>query len=110
MPSRLPLVSVLFNLDAAIRSEELSAAGLRVHLRSNPRRYENFELFLNACQNEDEIILEAQYGTSLFERRNDGRWLELYANAAPRGRRAKSSGRRGTRADRWRPSAAATLQ
>ena len=83
-PSRLPLVSVLFNLDQAIRSEDLSLGGVTVELRSNPRHYENFDLFLNASQTGAEIVLECQYNTSLFDGETVRRWLLLFREALQR--------------------------
>ncbi len=83
-PGRLPLVSVLFNLDQAIRSEDLSVAGLKVDLRSNARLFENFDLFLNASQSDGRVILECQYNTGLFDAASVRRWLELYRTALQR--------------------------
>jgi len=83
-PSRLPLVGVLFNLDSRISPKELSLAGLRVDLQSNPRHFENFELFLNASQLESGILLELQYNTDLFDRQTVQRWLDLYRVALER--------------------------
>jgi amino acid adenylation domain-containing protein len=83
-PGRLPLVSVLFNLDQAIRSEDLSVAGLKVELQSNPRLYENFELSLNASQSDGRLVLECQYNTGLFDAVSVRRWLELYRTALER--------------------------
>ena len=83
-PGRLPLVSVLFNLDQAIRSEDLSVAGLKVELQSNARLYENFDLFLNASQTDGCIVLECQYNTGLFDAASIRRWLELYRAALQR--------------------------
>ena len=83
-PGRLPLVSVLFNLDQAIRSEDLSVAGLKVELASNPRLFENFDLFLNASQSDGRVILECQYNTGLFDAASVRRWLELYRTALQR--------------------------
>jgi hypothetical protein len=40
--------------------------GLRHRFISNPRRYENFELFLNATGNEQRLVLEWSYNTDLF--------------------------------------------
>ena len=73
-PSRLPLVSVLFNLDSAIDGASLSKGGLAVELRSNPRSYENFDLFLNASQADGRIVLECQYNTSLLDGSTVARW------------------------------------
>ncbi|MBI5720134.1 MAG: amino acid adenylation domain-containing protein [Burkholderiales bacterium] len=83
-PGRLPLVSVLFNLDQAIRGEDLSVAGLKVDLQSNPRLFENFDLFLNASQSDGRIVLECQYNTGLFDAASVRRWLELYRTALQR--------------------------
>jgi len=82
--SRLPLVSVLFNLDQAVRSEDLSKAGLRVQLNGNPRHFENFELFLNASQIDGALQLECQYNTALFDAQTVRRWLVLYREALQR--------------------------
>jgi amino acid adenylation domain-containing protein len=83
-PSRPPLVSVVFNLDAALRSEALSAPGLTVELSGNARRFENFDLFLNVTQSAGELVLECQYGVALFDADTIRRWLELYRAALVR--------------------------
>lgn len=83
-PGRLPLVSVLFNLDQAIRSEDLSVAGLTVDLNINPRLYENFDLFINACQIDGQIVVQCQYNTGLIDGGTVRRWLELYREALTR--------------------------
>lgn len=82
--SRLPLVSVQFNIDTAIPPEELSVAGLAVSLRSNPREYENFDLFVNASQVGGAVVLETQYNTDLFDAATVRRWLQLYRAAIER--------------------------
>jgi amino acid adenylation domain-containing protein len=83
-PSRLPLVAVMFNLDAAIHSEDLSRAGLEVRLQSNARRFENFDLFLNASQELGEVVLQCQYNTGLFDAATVRRWLDLFRSALER--------------------------
>ncbi len=83
-PGRLPLVSVVFNLDQAIRSEDLSMAGLKVELESNPRLFENFDLFVNASQRGGEIVVECQYSSGIFDGETVRRWLELYRTALRR--------------------------
>lgn len=82
--NRLPLVSVLFNIDSAISPEMLSLEGLAVSLRSNPRAFENFELFINASQTDAGIVLECQYHSSLFDAETIQRWLALYQCALER--------------------------
>jgi amino acid adenylation domain-containing protein len=83
-PSRLPLVAVQFNLDSAITPESLSLSGLRVSLRSLPRHFENFELFLNASQVDGGLVLECQYNSDLFDASTVRRWLSLYRLAMQR--------------------------
>jgi amino acid adenylation domain-containing protein len=83
-PSRLPLVAVQFNLDSAISPDMLSLSGLKVSLRSVPRHFENFELFVNASQIDGGLVLECQYNTDLFDAATVRRWLILYRTALER--------------------------
>jgi amino acid adenylation domain-containing protein len=77
-PSRLPLVSVMFNLDQA-PSASSGFPGLRAHFGGVPRRSENFELFLNAVPTEGGgLRLECQYNTQLFDAVSIERWLRAY--------------------------------
>lgn len=66
-PSRVPLVPVVFNIDMGM-SSAVSFLGLEYELKSNPRAYEPFEIFLNATGSEDDLVLEWSYNTSLFKR------------------------------------------
>lgn len=66
-PSRIPLVSVLFNIDQGLDTQQLPFAGLGVELFSNPRSYENFEWFINATELAGNLTLECQYNTNLFD-------------------------------------------
>jgi amino acid adenylation domain-containing protein len=77
-PSRLPLVSVIFNLDRAVTADAMPFAGLHAELASNPRTYENFDLFLNAVEVDGALSLECQYNTDLFDGATVRRWLESY--------------------------------
>ncbi len=77
-PSRLPLVSVLFNVDQAIDGDKLGFAGLRASFASNPRHYENFEIFINAAEYRGVLTLECQYNTDLFDDATIRRWLASY--------------------------------
>ncbi|MEH2352494.1 non-ribosomal peptide synthetase [Nostoc sp.] len=65
--SRIPLVPIIFNVDQALDSDQLPFIGLEVEFFSNPRAFENFELFINATESHGEIILECQYNTNLFD-------------------------------------------
>ena len=83
-PARLPLVSVLFNLDTRIDPSGFAPTGLRSQIASNPRSAENFELYLNVTQEKDNLLLECQYKTALFEQATIARWLQLYRGALQR--------------------------
>ncbi len=65
-PSRIPLVPVIFNVDMGL-ADGVDFHGLTYQLLSNPRAYENFELFLNASGSEESMTLEWSYNTQLFK-------------------------------------------
>lgn len=77
-PSRMPVVSVLFNVDQAVRGEELPFQGLEVSFSSNPRSFENFEIFINAAETRGSVVLECQYNADLFGEETIRRWLSAY--------------------------------
>ncbi len=75
-PSRIPLVPIMFNLDrlgGALRDRSAASnknlfSGLELAIQLNPREFETFELFINAVELADKIVLECQYNTNLFDR------------------------------------------
>lgn len=78
-PSRLPLVSVLFNLDRALDPGQLDFGGLVVDFASVPRTFENFEVFINAVQQPDGgLVLECQYAADLCDDASVRLWLRAY--------------------------------
>ena len=77
-PGRLPLVSVLFNLDQALDEQTVSFPGLRFDFAANPRAFENFELFINAVQTAGGLRLECQYNSDLFRGETVRCWLDAY--------------------------------
>ncbi|SFS17041.1 amino acid adenylation domain-containing protein [Dyella sp. OK004] len=77
-PSRLPLVSVLFNLDQALDERTVTFPGLSFEFAGNPRAFENFELFVNAVQVEGGVRLECQYNCDLFRAETIRGWLDAY--------------------------------
>jgi amino acid adenylation domain-containing protein len=77
-PSRMPLLSVLFNLDQALDKEGTAFPGLAMEFDSNPRSFETFELFVNAVQVRGELRLECQYNRDLFDAATVRRWLRAY--------------------------------
>ena len=74
--SRVPLVSVVLNIDQAIQG--LHFYDLEVEFFSNPRRYENFELALNAVESSTGLLLECSYNTDLFDAQSIRRRLEEF--------------------------------
>jgi amino acid adenylation domain-containing protein len=63
--ARIALVPVIFNIDMGM-DNAVKFDGLDFKLISNPRVYENFELYLNATRSKDGIVLEWSYNTGLF--------------------------------------------
>ncbi|HEY4147015.1 amino acid adenylation domain-containing protein [Pinirhizobacter sp.] len=77
-PSRLPLVSVLFNLDQALDESTVTFPGLSFEFAGVPRAFENFELFINAVQVDGGLRLECQYNSQLFRGETIRGWLDAY--------------------------------
>ncbi len=77
-PSRMPLVSVLFNIDQALESESTAFPGLSLEFFDNPRSFDTFELFVNAAQVDGALRLECQYNCDLFDAATVQRWLAAY--------------------------------
>ncbi|KAF1718194.1 non-ribosomal peptide synthetase [Pseudoxanthomonas yeongjuensis] len=77
-PSRMPLVSVLFNIDQALESETTAFPGLELEFSDNPRSFDTFELFVNAAQVHGTLRLECQYNRDLFDDATVRRWLGAY--------------------------------
>ncbi len=76
--SRPPLVSVMFNLDQRLPTESLRFDGLRVAMRTMPRRYETFELFVSVVPDADGYGVECQYATALFDEATVDAWLASF--------------------------------
>ena len=76
--ARLPLVSVMFNLDPEIRTDPRHFEGLVIAQSTIPRPYENFELFLNVTPAPGGMRMEAQYNTDLFDAPSIQRWLDMF--------------------------------
>lgn len=77
-PARMPLVSVLFNIDQALDQQSTAFHGLTMEFDSNPRSFETFELFINAVQVGGELRLECQYNRDLFDAATVHRWLKAF--------------------------------
>lgn len=64
--SRVPLVPVIFNVDMGMDAN-VEFKGLSHELFSDPRAYENFEIFLNITGTEEKLIFEWSYNSKLFK-------------------------------------------
>lgn len=64
--ARIALVPVVFNIDMGM-DNAVAFDGLQFKLISNPRDYENFEIFLNATGSVNGMTLEWSYNTDLFD-------------------------------------------
>jgi len=73
-------VSVVFNVDRGLGPEALpfDPPRLETTLVTNKRRFENFELFVNAVELAGTVTLEVQFNTDLFDRSTIERWIALY--------------------------------
>lgn len=78
-PSRVPLVPFVFNVDRGM-DNRVAFSGLTHQLISNPRAYENFELFVNVAGTGDSLVLEWCYNTQLFTTDSIKRMMEDYVN------------------------------
>src|SRR5690606_29728594 len=63
--SRIPLVPVIFNVDMGMDAN-VSFSGLKHEFFSDPRAYENFEIFLNITGTEQKLNFEWSYNSVLF--------------------------------------------
>ena len=75
--SRVPLVPVVFNLDLGLLND-VAFAGLECTLRTNPRGYEAFELFVNVSGSEQDLTLEWSYNTALFSPATIARFMASF--------------------------------
>lgn len=72
-PSRPPLVSVIFNLDAKL-DDSLPIPELEVSVTSNLPPVAKFDLNLNISQTDSELLLDWEYNTDLFDQETIERW------------------------------------
>jgi amino acid adenylation domain-containing protein len=82
-PGRIPLCPVVFNIDMNM-DDGVAFSGLHHRFISNPRRYEQFELFLNATGKEDHLTLEWSYNTDLFDEATVRGWMEQFTSLVDR--------------------------
>ncbi|MDQ0964913.1 amino acid adenylation domain-containing protein [Flavobacterium sp. W4I14] len=76
--SRVPLVPVVFNIDMGMDSD-VRFDGLTHQISSNVRCCETFELFVNATDSPDGLILEWNYNAQLFSQASIEVMMQDYA-------------------------------
>ena len=67
-PSRVPLVSVMFNFDPGMKTSEFKFNGLDSSFFFNHRNFETFEISINAAVEGADIVLETACNAALFSR------------------------------------------
>ena len=75
--SRLPLVTVMFNIDKS-GLDQVRLDGLSFNVETNPKRFVNFDLFFNISQSNDRMIVECEYNTDLHDKATIRRWLGAF--------------------------------
>ncbi|MGA7829950.1 MAG: amino acid adenylation domain-containing protein [Terracidiphilus sp.] len=75
--SRLPLIEVQFNLEKL--GTNLHFDGLQSEVHANPKEFVNTDLFINAVESGEDILLNCDYNTDLFDQSTMERWLASYA-------------------------------
>lgn len=75
--SRLPLVSVMFNIDNS-GFDHLHFDGLSFRVLTNAKQFVNFDLFFNLVQSEKNLEIECEYNTDLYDASTIRRWLASF--------------------------------
>ena len=75
-PGRLPLSEIQFNLEKV--GDGLKLDGLKASVRSNGKRFTNFDLFLNVVDDGSELRLECDFNSEIFEEATILRWMNHY--------------------------------
>jgi amino acid adenylation domain-containing protein len=72
-PSRIPLIPVCLNVEPAL--SRLDFGPVEATFESVPRAFESFELFVNAIDHRERLVLEWSYSTALFDEGTIRRWM-----------------------------------
>ena len=72
-PARTPLVSVMFNVDPQIQGMDFN--GMEFDFVSNPRSAFQFDFAFNLVAGEDDLVVECDYCTDLFDTETMHRWI-----------------------------------
>lgn len=72
-PSRIPLASVLFNLDPPLSKVKFS--GLNRKINAGPRVYFQYDLGFNLVDEGDHLLVECDYNRNMFDAESIQRWV-----------------------------------
>ncbi len=75
--SRIPLISVIFNVDKS-GIDQLNLDGIKISCETNPKQYTNFELFFNIVQTDQDLKIECEYNTNVHDAATIQCWLSCY--------------------------------
>ncbi|CAH2601472.1 Amino acid adenylation domain-containing protein [Rhodovastum atsumiense] len=71
--NRLPLTQLQFNLEKL--GEAADFPGLAVRIAPNPKRFVNFDIFLNVIESDAGLRIDCDYSTDLFDEATIARWI-----------------------------------
>jgi amino acid adenylation domain-containing protein len=75
-PGQVPLVAVLFNLDR--QADDLKFGHAEFAVETNPRSFYQFDLGFNVVETRDDLKIECDFNTDLFDPETIDRWLGHY--------------------------------
>ncbi|MBC8126445.1 MAG: amino acid adenylation domain-containing protein, partial [Gloeobacteraceae cyanobacterium ES-bin-144] len=76
-PSRVPLVSVIFNIDKN-GLDQIHFDGITFDVETNPKQFVNFDLFFNLVQTDGRLVIECEYNTDLHNKSTILGWLNAF--------------------------------
>ncbi len=76
-PSRIPLVSVIFNIDKN-GLDQIHFDQLAFDVETNPKQFVNFDLFFNLVQTDARLVVECEYNTELHDPSTIHGWLDAF--------------------------------
>lgn len=75
--SRVPLVSVIFNIDKN-GTDQIRFDGLDFEMETNAKQFVNFDLFFNLVQTDARMVVECEYNIDLHDASTIRGWLEAF--------------------------------
>ncbi len=75
--SRVPITPLLFNVSMQM-DRNVSFYGIRHQLTSNPKQYENFEIFIDISGSDEAFTVDWSYNKKLFKPETISRMMESY--------------------------------